>query len=101
MSILKTGLKVLGSAALGTAGVASTILRKCACASGNDELANIMGNIQDKSFNTIQDMWTPEEKRTDAYYENQLYRSEERAEYAMRDGEKLRSDYEKMKENNQ
>ena len=97
MGILKTGLKLVGSAALGTAGVASAILRTAASAAGSDELADAIGSIQDASFNKIQDMWTPDEKKTEAYYERQDERSMERAESAARSGEAKRRDYERMK----
>ena len=98
MGILKTGLKIVGSAALGTAGIASSLLRKCACATGNDGLADVIGSLEDKSFDTIRDMWTPEEKKDDEYYENQAYRSEKRAEAAASGGESLRRQYEKTVE---
>ena len=98
MGILKTGLKLVGSAALGTAGIASTILRSCASAAGNDELADVIGEVQNKSFNTIQDMWTSDEKKTEAYYEAQAEKSAERSENAFRSGESKRREYERMKE---
>lgn len=98
MGVLKTGLKLVGSAALGTIGVASTLLRQGAYAVGSDELANFMGSIQDASFNTIQDMWTSDEKKTSGYYEDQMVRSVEREESAARSGEAQRRDYERMKE---
>lgn len=98
MGVLKTGLKLVGSAALGTIGVASTLLRQGAYAVGSDELANFMGSIQDASFNTIQDMWTSDEKKTSGYYEDQMVRSVEREESAVRSGEAQRREYERMKE---
>lgn len=98
MGILKTGLKLVGSAALGTAGIASAVLRTAAVASGSDELADVIGNIQDKSFDKIRDIWTPEEKKTDEYYEAQAERSADRAESAAREGEAFRRKYERMKE---
>ena len=98
MGILKTGLKIVGSAALGTAGIASTVLRTAACATGNDELASAIGNVQDKSFETIRDMWTPDEEKNENYYEAQAERSARREESAYRSGESTRRDYERMKE---
>ena len=98
MGILKTGLKIVGSAALGVTGVASTLLRTAASAAGSDELADMIGSVQDASFNKIQDMWTPDENKDDAYYERQCARSEERAESAARIGEAKRQEYEQLKE---
>lgn len=98
MGILKTGLKLIGSAALGTAGIASAILRTAACAAGSDELADAIGSIQDKSFDTIRDMWTPDEAKNEEYYEAQAERSIARAENAARTGEAKRREYERMKE---
>lgn len=98
MGVLKTGLKLAGSAALGTAGIASTVLRSAACATGNDELASIIGSVQDKSFETIRDMWTPDEKKNAAYYEAQAERSARREESAYHSGEATRRDYERMQE---
>ena len=40
MGILKTGLKLVGSVALGATGVASTVLRGMVSATGNDGLAD-------------------------------------------------------------
>lgn len=97
MEILKTGLKLVGSAALGTAGIASAILRTAASAAGSDELADVIGTIQDASFNKIQDIWTPDEEKDEKYYERQGERSMERAEYATRSGEAKRNEYERMK----
>lgn len=100
MGLLKTGLKVVGSAALGAAGVASTLLRAAANAAGSDELADVIGSIQDKSFETIRDMWTPDEEKTEEYYEAQAERSMQRAETSARIGEQKRCEYERMKEKN-
>ena len=98
MGILKFGLKLIGSAALGTAGIASGALRQIANAAGADGLADAIGSIQDKSFNTIQDMWTPDENKDEAYYDNQMEKSADRAESSARSAEKLRSEYELQKE---
>ena len=98
MGILKTGLKLIGSAALGTAGIASAVLRTAVSAAGSDELADAIGGIQDASFNKIQDMWTPDEKKDENYYERQCEKSIERAESAARMGEAKRREYERMKE---
>ena len=101
MSILKTGLKLAGSVALGAAGVASTVLRGVASAAGNDELADAIGKVQDGSFEKIRDIWTPEEEKDDAYYEAQVERSISRAENATRYGEQKRREYERAKERNE
>ena len=95
MGLLKIGLKIIGSAALVTTGVASTVLRTCSVAAGKDELADNLGGIQDMSFDTIRDMWTPDEKKDDKYYEAQAERSADRADNAMRAGNKLRQEYDK------
>ena len=42
-------------------------------------------------------MWTPDEKKDDAYYEEQAERSERRAVDAERRGSQLRKQYEKEK----
>ena len=98
MGLLKTGLKLVGSAALGAAGVASTVLRTVASAAGSDELADVIGDIQNKSFETIRDMWTAEEEKTEEYFEAREERRVERAENAARLGEQKRREYEHMKE---
>lgn len=98
MEILKTGLKLIGSAALGTAGIASTILRTVASAAGSDELADVIGCIQDASFNKIQDIWTPDEEKDETYYERQDEKSIKRAETAAQLGETKRREYERLKE---
>lgn len=98
MGFLKTGLKIVGSAALGATGVASTILRGMANAVGSDELANAIGSIQDKSFEKIGDMWTPEEERTEEYYVAQEEKRRQRAENTARSGEMRRKEFERIKE---
>lgn len=98
MSFLKGCVKVVGSVALGATGVASTLLRTGLSAAGMDELADAVGTIQDGSFNKIQDMWTPDEQKTEEYYEKQADRMMSRAESAARMGEEQRRKYEKMKE---
>ena len=98
MGFLKTGLKLAGSAALGATGIASAILRTAASAAGSDELADAIGSLQDKSFDKIQDMWTPDEEKDEKYYERQAEKSMERAESAARLGEQKRREYESMKE---
>lgn len=95
---MKTGLKLAGSAALGAAGIASAILRTAASAAGSDELADTIGSIQNKSFDKIQDMWTPDEEKTEEYYERQAEKRVTRAEQAARLGEEKRREYERMKE---
>lgn len=101
MGILKTGLKLVGSVALGATGIASTVLRGAASAAGNDELADAIGRVQDGSFEKIRDMWTPEEKKDDAYYDAQAERSISRAESATRRGEQIRREYERSKNHNE
>lgn len=98
MGILKTGLKVIGSATLGAVGIASAVVRVGASAIGVDILADGIGVIQDASFEAIRDMWTPDKKKTDKYYEAKAERSAERAENAARSGEAKRREYERMKE---
>lgn len=97
MGILKTGMKLVGSVALGATGIASTLLRSVACASDNDALADTIGNIEDKCFESIRDMWTPDEKKTEEYYEAKEERSQKRAENAARSGEARRKEYEELK----
>lgn len=98
MGILKTGLKVIGSGALISVGVVSTVVRAGASALGADGLAGGIGTIQDASFETVRDMWTPDEKKTDEYYERKAERSAERAENAVNYGESKHREYERMKE---
>lgn len=98
MGLLKTGLKVIGSTALGAVGVVSAVARVGASAVGIDGLADGIGTIQDASFETIRDMWTPDEKKTEEYYEAKAERSAERAENAARSGEVKRREYERIKE---
>ena len=98
MGLLKTGLKVVGSVALCAGGITSKVLRQCACATDKYEAADTLGNLEDKCFETIRDMWTPQEKRDETYYEKQNERSMERYESAMREGEKLRQQLEHKKE---
>ena len=89
--------KTVGTVLLGSAGIASTLLRECACAAGKDELADAIGNIQDKSFETIRDMWTSEENKTESYYIEQTELSADRAKSAARAGEAKRREYERLK----
>lgn len=97
MGLLKGALKLAGSAALVATGAAATIVREAAGASGSDVLSDVAGTIQDASFEKIRDMWTPDEKKDDAYYEAQAKRSEHRAEDAERKGSQFRKQYEKEK----
>ena len=97
MGLLKGLGKVVGTTMLGAAGIASSVLRACASGAGNDELANVIGKVQDKSFNAIQDMWTPDEQKNEAYYEAQEEKSMERAETAARVGAEKRREYERLK----
>ena len=99
MGFIKGCLKVAGSAALGAAGIASTVLRTAAHVAGSDELADAIGSIQDKSFETIRDMWTPEEEKTEKYYEAQAERSARSADSARNLVEAKRQEYERMREN--
>ena len=98
MGIIKGIGKVVGSVALGATGVASAILRVCASGAGMDEVADAIGSIQDKSFDKIQDMWTPDEKKTEDYYMAQAAKSAERAQTAARIGEEKRREYERKKQ---
>ena len=98
MGFLKGCAKVVGSVALGATGVASALLRTCVSGAGMDEVADFIGTLEDKSFETIENMWTPEEERTEAYYEAQSEKSVARAEYAARSGEQKRKEIERMKE---
>lgn len=101
MGILEKGLKitgkVVGSAALGAAGVAAGVLRSAANATGADGVSELIGKVQDKSLDTVRDMWTPEEEKTDEYYESQAMRSIQRANNAERTGESYRRKYEQAK----
>ena len=98
MSFLKGCAKLVGSAVLGATGVAATVMRTAASGAGMDEIADMIGTVQDKSFNTIQDMWTPEEAKTEEYYEKQAINSARRAESAYNTGEQKRREIERMKE---
>ena len=98
MGILKTGLKLVGSVALGAVGLASTVVRTCASGAGMDGVAEVVGSIQDKSFDTIQDMWTPDEKKNDEYYERRCEKSEQRRESAQRNGQRQREKIERARE---
>lgn len=98
MGIIKGVGKVIGTAVLGATGVASTVLRACASGTGMNEVADAIGKIQDKSFDTIQNMWTPDERKTEDYYEAQAQKSIDRAESATRTGEAKRREIERMKE---
>ena len=57
MSILKFAAKAVGSVALVTAGVAASIVRQAADASGNDELSDMAGGLADKSFDGVKNLW--------------------------------------------
>lgn len=98
MGILEGCAKLVGSVALGATGVASSVLRACASAAGMDEVADVIGTIQDKSFDTIQDMWTSDDEKTEEYYEARNQKHMDRAETAIRVGEAKRQEYERMKE---
>ena len=100
MGLLKFVGKTIGSAALVVTGTASALVRQCAYAAGNDELGDAIGGLQDKSFDTIRDMWTPDEEKDEKYYENQAERSADRTESAIRSGEAKRREYEHLKEKN-
>lgn len=101
MGILKTGLKLVGSAALGATGIASAFLRQCANVAGADELADAIGSIQDKSFDKIQDIWTSDDKKDDEYYQRQEYRHIQSAESSAKAAERKRAEYERMKGNSE
>ena len=57
MSILKFAAKAVGSVALVTAGVAASVVRMAADASGNDELSDMIGGVVDASFDGVKNMW--------------------------------------------
>ena len=98
MGFLKGCAKAVGSVALGAAGLTSAVLRACASGAGMDGVAEAIGTIEDKSFETIQNMWTPEEERTEEYYQEQEERSMRRRENAERSGAQQRAKIEKMME---
>lgn len=98
MGILETGLKLVGSVALGAVGVASTVVRTCASGAGMDGVAEVVGSLQDKSFDTIRDMWTPDEEKNEEYYEQMAERSQQRRENAQRNGQRQREKIEKARE---
>ena len=98
MGLLKFVGKTIGSAALVVTGTASALVRQAAYAAGNDELGDAVGNLQDKSFDTIRDMWTPDEEKDEEYYERQAERSADRTQSAIRSGEAKRREYERLKE---
>lgn len=91
--LLKGALKLAGSAALGAAGLAATLAREAGNATRIDVLTGVAGTIQDASFEKIRDMWTPDEKKDEAYYEAQAERSERRAADAERKGKQVRKQY--------
>ena len=97
MGLLKFVGKTIGSAALVVTGTASAIVRQAVYAAGNDELGDAIGKLEDKSFDTIRDMWTPDEKKDEDYYERQVERRADRTESAIRSGEAQRREYERMK----
>ena len=97
MGLLKGALKLAGSAALVATGAAATLAREAGSATGIDMLTDVAGMAQDASFEKIRDMWTPDEKKDEAYYEAQVKRSERRAEDAERRGSQFRKQYEKEK----
>ena len=100
MGILKFVGKTIGSAALVVTGTASALVRQCAYAAGNEELGDTIGGLQDKSFDTIRDMWTPNEKKDANYYKEQAERSADRTESAISSGEAKRREYERLKQKN-
>jgi len=97
MGLLKGALKLAGSAALAATGAAATLAREAGSATGIDVLTDIAGMAQDASFEKIRDMWTPDEKKDEAYYEAQAKRSERRAVDAEHRGSQFRKQYEKEK----
>ena len=97
-NLAKGALKLAGSAALTATGVTATFVRQVGCLSGVDVLENVAGTIQDKSFEKIRDMWTPEDKKDDAYYDAQAERAMRRAESAQKKAEQFRENYEREKE---
>ena len=57
MSILKFAAKAVGSVVLTTTGVAASVIRMAADASGNDELSDMVGGLVDKSFDGVKNLW--------------------------------------------
>ena len=57
MGLLKTGLKLVGTAALVVTGTASTVLKGCADAAGVEIGSELFGATKDASFNGIRSMW--------------------------------------------
>ena len=77
MGLLKGCAKLVGSAVLGVTGVASSVVRACVSGAGMDELADMVGKLEDKSFEAIENMWTPDEEKNDEYYERQAQKRRE------------------------
>lgn len=99
--LLKGVLKLFGSAALAVAGVGATVVRSAASGLEDDRgarLADAAGRAQDASFEKIRDMWTPDDKKDEDYYEAQAERAEFRANFAASRGSELRKQYEDAKE---
>lgn len=101
MGLLKFVGKTIGSAALVVTGTTAALLRTAACAAGKEGAADTAGNIQDKSFEKIRDMWRHKkhfesDEEAEEYYENlekeREERCAERAENAARDGEQFKRD---------
>lgn len=93
MGLLDGTLKLAGSVVLAATGVVATVAREAGNATGIDTLTDVAGMAQDASFEKIRDMWTPDEKKDDAYYEAQAKRSERRAADAERKGKQVRKQY--------
>ena len=55
--------------------IALPLLRSCACATGKDGAADTIGKLEDKAFETLRDMWTPDEKKTAKYYQDKEERT--------------------------
>jgi len=85
-----TFTKVVKTASWGTVGVISNAVRIAAGAAENEQLESFVGDLQDKSFNRINDIWTPDEKKNDDYFEAQMERNAELADSAVRASQKLR-----------
>ena len=57
MGLLKTGLKLVGTAALAVTGTASTVLKGVSEAAGVEIGSELFGATKDASFNGIRNIW--------------------------------------------
>lgn len=61
MGLFKTMAKVVGTVALTTTGVASTVLKGVADAAGVEIASDVLGAVKDGSFDGIRSMWDGDE----------------------------------------